>query len=231
MSAILGERLEAQILKFNAPPPPPPTHSVCHVRLIANFLLKLYFIHISKDILLLRAQNAIKQCKWYFSKKPQFQGLRSYKLVNLSSCMAAQLPLILCMISKNSDLGVGGNVKFFTEAIFILMNTKFTHLNQINYPLTICIHTKLLYGTVFKIWSNLCRKVAPRKNPEKQAKKWNFLSSASKYQKYTKFTSRYMFLWMTNTMKLVSIPLRITKDVKIQGGRQLWLKKIVFGIR
>ena len=27
------------------------------------FFLKLYFIHISKDILLLRAQNAIKQCK------------------------------------------------------------------------------------------------------------------------------------------------------------------------
>ena len=79
---------EAQILKFNAPPPPPPTHLVCHVHLIANFLsfhmslvvvmncgagnalrgfeismfyffLKLYLIHISKDILLLRAQNAI----------------------------------------------------------------------------------------------------------------------------------------------------------------------------
>ena len=52
------------------------------------------------------------------------------KLANLSSCMAAQLPLMLCMISKNSDFGVGGNVKFFTEANFILMSTKFTHLNQ-----------------------------------------------------------------------------------------------------
>ena len=30
-----GERQEAQILKFNAPPP---THLVCHVHLIANFL-------------------------------------------------------------------------------------------------------------------------------------------------------------------------------------------------
>ena len=97
----IGERQEAQILKFNAlpPPPPPPTHLVCHVHLIANFLsfhmslvvvvncgagnalrgfeismfycfLKLYFIHISKDILLLRALNAIKQCEWYFSGKP-----------------------------------------------------------------------------------------------------------------------------------------------------------------
>ena len=40
-----------------------------------------------------------------------------------------------------------------------------------------------------------------------------------------------MFLWMTNAMQLVKISLRITKDVKIQDGRQLWLKKIVFGIR
>ena len=36
---VIGERQEAQILKFNAPPPPPPpSHSVCHVHLIANFL-------------------------------------------------------------------------------------------------------------------------------------------------------------------------------------------------
>ena len=76
----------------------------------------------------------------------------------------------------------------------------------------------------------LCRKVAPRENPEKQAKKWNFLISASKYQKYTKFTSRYMFLWMTNAMQLVKISLGITKGLKIQDGHQLWLK-IVFGIR
>ena len=38
------------------------------------------------------------------------------------------------------------------------------------------------------------------------------------------FTSRYMFLWMTNAMQLVQISSRITKDVKIQDGRQLWLK-------
>ena len=74
--------------EFNAPP----THIVCIAHLIANFpsfhmnlvvvmnygagnvlrgfeismfyfFLKLYFIHISKDILPLRAQNAIKQYK------------------------------------------------------------------------------------------------------------------------------------------------------------------------
>ena len=44
--------------------------------------------------------------------------------------MAAQLRLMLCMISKNSDFGVGGNVNFSTEANFILMNTKFTTMNQ-----------------------------------------------------------------------------------------------------
>ena len=51
-----------------------------------------------------------------------------------------------------------------------------------------------------------------------------FFISASKYQKYTKFTSRYMFLWMKNAMQFVTISLRITKDVKIQDDRQLWLK-------
>ena len=73
-----------------------PTHLVCNGHLIPNFLsfhmslivvmncgakhvlrgfeisifyffLKLYFINISQDILPLLAQNAIKQCKWYFS--------------------------------------------------------------------------------------------------------------------------------------------------------------------
>ena len=33
-----------------------------------------------------------------------------------------------------------------------------------------------------------------------------------------------MFLWMTNAMQLVKISLRVTKDVKIQDGRKLWLK-------
>ena len=64
---------------------------------------------------------------------PEHRNVKNYenvKLVNLSSRTAAQLPLILCMISKNSDFGVGGNVKFFTDSNCILMNTKFTNLNQ-----------------------------------------------------------------------------------------------------
>ena len=39
-----------------------------------------------------------------------------------------------------------------------------------------------------------------------------------------------MFLWMTNAMQLATKKMRITKNVKIQAGRQLWLK-IVFGIK
>ena len=37
-----------------------------------------------------------------------------------------------------------------------------------------------------------------------------------------KFTSRYMFCWMTNTIKVVKISLHITKDINIQDARQLW---------
>ena len=64
---------------------------------------------------------------------PESLNVKNYenvKLVNLLSCKAAQLPHILCMISKDSDFGVGGNVKFSTEANFILMNTNFTILKQ-----------------------------------------------------------------------------------------------------
>ena len=145
-------------------------------------------------------------------------------MVNLSSYTAAQLPLILCMISKNNDFGVGGNVKFFYRSEFYTHEHKNHQSEPEIYPLTICIYTKLIYGTVFEIWSNLCRKVAPRENPEKQTKKWNFLISVSKYQKYTKFPSRYMFLWMTNAIQLVKVSLHIIKDVKIQDGRQFWLE-------
>ena len=99
----------------------PPTHLVCNSHLIANFLsfhislvvvlncgagnalrcfeismfyffLKLYFLRISKDILLLRAQKAIKQSKWYFSRKPYRQQLRKCKIrksIIMRGCTAA----------------------------------------------------------------------------------------------------------------------------------------------
>ena len=64
---------------------------------------------------------------------PESRYVKDYenvKLVNLSSCTAAQLPLILFMIFKNNDFGVGRNIKCFTEGNFILMNTTFATLNQ-----------------------------------------------------------------------------------------------------
>ena len=48
------------------------------------------------------------------------------KFVNLPSCWSTQLPLILDMNCKNTDFRVGGNIHFFTEVNFILMNTKIT---------------------------------------------------------------------------------------------------------
>ena len=52
------------------------------------------------------------------------------KLINLLPCQAAQLLLLLHVISKNSDFEVGGNVKFVTEANVLLMNTNITTLNH-----------------------------------------------------------------------------------------------------
>ena len=66
----------------------------------------------------------------FFLERRNVKDYENVKLVNLSLRTAAQLPLILCMISKNSDLGVGGNEKFFTDSNFIPMNIKFTNLNQ-----------------------------------------------------------------------------------------------------
>ena len=68
-------------------------------------------------------------------------------------------------------------------------------------------------------FSNIC--LLADCHPEKQAKNINFLISTSNYQRYTKFTSRYV-LWMKNTMESVKIPLSITIDVTIQDDRQLW---------
>ena len=66
-----------------------------------------YFIHISKDILPLRALNAINNVNNTFPESYDVKNYENIKLVNLLLCTAAQLSLILCMISKNSDFGVG----------------------------------------------------------------------------------------------------------------------------
>ena len=48
----------------------------------------------------------------------------------------------------------------------------------------------------------------------------NFHSSNSDYHNYTNLTSKYMFLMVTNKMKLFKKFLLIIKGLKIQDGRQ-----------
>ena len=73
---------------------------------------------------LLRYTNAI------FPESCYVKDYENAKLVNLPSCQAAQLLLLLHIIFENNDFGVGGNVNFVTEAKFILTNIKITTLNQ-----------------------------------------------------------------------------------------------------
>ena len=61
-----------------------------------------------------------------FSESYNVKDYENINLLNLPWCKAAQLPLILCMISKNSDFGVGGNVKFFYRSEF------YTHEHKIH---------------------------------------------------------------------------------------------------
>ena len=73
---------------------------------------------------------------------PESYNIKDYeniKLVNLPLCKAAQLPLILCMISKNRDFGVGGNVKFFYIGEFYTHEHKIHQSELENNPLNICI--------------------------------------------------------------------------------------------
>ena len=97
---------------------------------VFSFSKTLFYTHIQRYTAA-AGTKCYKTMKMILFQKAVMSGItQNVELVNLSSCTAAQLPLILCMKSKNSDFGVGGNVKFFTEANFILMNTKFTNLNQ-----------------------------------------------------------------------------------------------------
>ena len=86
-----------------------------------------------------------------FPDSRNFKDYENVKLINLPSCTAAQLPLILCVISKNSDFGVGGNIKFFYRSECCTYEHKIHQSERENYPLTICIYTKLICGTVFEI--------------------------------------------------------------------------------
>ena len=200
----------------------PLTHLVCYAHLIANFLgfhmslvvvvncgagnvlhgfeisvfyffLKLYFIHIFKGILLLWAQNAIKQCEWYISIKPLCQGLRLCKIGK----SATQLLLLLYMISKNSDFGVGGCKIHYRSAFFT-----HEHKNHHSEPKKLSSNQVDIWNTFWYI--NEYTTSYPSWKSGKQARSRISLSQLLIItQRYLiKFTSRYMFLRMTNTTKL-----------------------------
>ena len=133
----------------------PPTHLVCNAHLIANFLSIHVILVVAVNCGAENTLHSFEISMFYFFNFisytypninchcghkmlqnnanltfPESRNDKDYeniKLVNLSSCKAAQLTLILSMIFKNSDFGLGGNVKFFTEANFILINKKIVH--------------------------------------------------------------------------------------------------------
>ena len=158
-----------------------------------------------------------------FPESRNVKGYENVKLVNLSSCKATQMSLILCMISKNSDFGVGGNIKFFTEANFILMNTKFTTLTRklsSNYPHPNQVDILNGFWDIIKSVTKNC----PSWKSGKTSQNKNCLDSTSYYQRYTKFTSGYIFLWMTNVMQWVEIICASPKTSKSKMAANYGLK-------
>ena len=157
---------------------------------------KLYFIHISKYILLLWAQNTIKQYKWYFSRKLLCQGVRKCKF-----CKTWFLK------ENNSNLGVGGRVKLFLQK---WMSCSWTQKSPF---WTRKLFPNYLHSNEVDIWygfwdiSKYITISCPSWKSGKQAKKRNFLISNFNYQRYT------------NRMKLAKKILHNTKVVKIQNGR------------
>ena len=122
------------------------------------------------------------------------------------------------MISKNTDFGVRGNVKFLTEANLILSIR--------NCLLIICIQITLIYGTVFEIKMNIWRKVALCENRINKPKIEISLSHLPTIRDIQNYLQIYVFE-DDKYDEICSKKLRITKDVKIQDGRQLWLKNVL----
>ena len=147
---LIGEWRKTQVFKSNSPP----THLVCNAHLIANFLsfhmtlvvvmdcdagsalhgfeinmlyffLKVYLIPISKIYCCSGRKMPYNNANDTFPESWFVKDYKNVKLVNLLSCKTAQLLLMLCMISRNSDFL--HNV--LTKSNFILMDTENTTLN------------------------------------------------------------------------------------------------------
>ena len=162
----IGERQETQILKFNSPP----------------YTLSLQCPSNSKFSQLSYEPGCSREL---WSRK-----------CSTCSCTAAQLPLILCIAILGwwGVWGVGADVKFFLQKRILYswtqnspiqirkISSNYLHLNQVN------------MWNVFEIWSNLCRKVAPRTNPEKQPKSEISLSQLLIIRDIQKLPLDYVFV-------------------------------------
>ena len=126
-----------------------------------------------------------------------------------------------------------GKCKVFYRSEF------YTHKHEIhqsepeNYSLTICIHTKLIYGTVFEIWSNLCRKVAPPENPENKPKSEISLSQLLNIRNIQNLPLDICLCGWRNAMQLVKknayhqrrqnprwSPIMVKKSFSVSGKQQ-----------
>ena len=73
-----------------------------------------------------------------------------------------------------------------------------------------------------KIWGCIFKMVVPKKCRKNKNKK--FRISASNYHRYTQFTSRYMFLRMTNTVILVKNSLHVKERLQNPKWPQILAK-------
>ena len=117
---------------------------------IFQSFLKLYFIRISKDIVLRWAQNAIRQCKWYFSRKLLCQGLCKCT-IGKSTIMLVRTAVSYMIHDfwKIAVLG-GGKYKVYYRREFYTRDHKNNYCELENYLLLICIQFKLICGTFLR---------------------------------------------------------------------------------
>ena len=108
------------------------------------------------------------------------------------------------MIFENNDFGVGGNINFFTEANFILMNKKsplWTRKSFSKYLHSNKVDIRSAFWDLNKYMMKSCSSWKSTEHHPPQKKNWNFLIPTSNHHRLTKFTSIHMFLRITKGMK------------------------------
>ena len=103
----------------------------------------------------------------------------------------------------------------FNSSWYVEQFLRYTQISDEKLPFVKILENKLGMGQSEWLSRRKCQKNKNR----------NFLISTSNHYRYTQFTSRYMFLMMTNTVLLVKNSLHIEKDFKSHDGRQFWPTK------